>query len=128
MVRTKGPERPLHFLKEWREFRNMTGEQLANAVNEYEPGLNTNKGTISLLEGGARPEPTLPGAQKKRAQRLSDKWAKRLAAALKTTPGMLLDHDPNTLGTDILEIWGNIPDDVKPQALTILETFRRAQK
>jgi hypothetical protein len=37
---------------------------------------------------------------------LSAKWLRKLASALDTTPGMLLDHDPETLDPDILEIWG----------------------
>lgn len=105
--------KPLHYLKEWREFRRLTQEALADAVE-------TTKGTISLLEKGANPR-----SGGVRAQSLSDKWARRLAIPLKTTAGMLFDHDPNSLPTDILEIWTSIPDEVKPQAKIILETFRR---
>lgn len=36
---------------------------------------------------------------------LSAKWLRRLAPALETTPGMLLDHDPRTIDKDILELW-----------------------
>jgi hypothetical protein len=36
---------------------------------------------------------------------------------------MLLDHDPNDLDTSVLEIWGRVPDDKKPQAREILQTF-----
>lgn len=36
---------------------------------------------------------------------LNAKWLRRIAPHLKTTPGMLLDHDPFDLDSDILEIW-----------------------
>lgn len=82
----------------------MTQEDLAEAVD-------TKASVISLLENGNR--------------RLSDKWAYRLAPALRARPGWLLDFDPNTVPTDILDLWAEIPDESKPQARSILETFRR---
>lgn len=97
-------EQPLHFLKEWREFRSLTQEQLASEVG-------TDKSVISLLESGGRG--------------LSDKWARRLAGPLRTSAGMILDHDPNRLPTSILEIWGEVPEDQKDQARAVLETFRK---
>lgn len=63
----------LHYLRQWREFRRMTQEQLADAVG-------TSKAVISLLESENRG--------------LSDKWAHRLAKPLRTTPGALFDYDP----------------------------------
>lgn len=95
---------PTNHLRAWREFRGMTQEQLAVAVG-------TDKGVISLLETGAR--------------RLSDKWLRRLAPVLQTTPGHLLDHDPNDLPTDIIDIWSHIPDADKDTARRVLESFRR---
>lgn len=91
-------------LKAWREFRRLTQEQLAEAVG-------TSAGVISLLESGERG--------------LSPKWLRKLAPALQTTPGHLLDHDPNTVQTSILDIWNNVPEEAKPQALDILKTFQR---
>lgn len=98
---------PLHYLKQWREFRELTQEQLAEEVD-------TTKGVISLIESGDRG--------------LSDKWARRLAPALRTRPGWLLDHDPNTLPSDILEVWSAIPKERQKQALKVLETFRALAK
>lgn len=72
------------YLRAWREFRKMTQEQLAEAVG-------TNANMIQYLETGERG--------------LSTKWARRLAPALDTTPGMLLDHDPFELDSDMLDIW-----------------------
>jgi transcriptional regulator with XRE-family HTH domain len=82
----------------------MTQEQLAIAVG-------TDKGVISLLESGSRG--------------LSDKWLRRLAPILETSPGHLLDHDPENLPTDIIDIWSRIADDDKPTAKRVLESFRK---
>jgi transcriptional regulator with XRE-family HTH domain len=103
MPKTKHP----NHLRAWREFRKMTQEQLAEAIGTTAP-------VVSLLESGDRS--------------LSLKWLLRLAPALRTTPGILLDHDPNTLDTDVLEIWARVPDSVKPQAQEILRTFTRKNR
>lgn len=71
-------------LRKWRLFRKITQEQLAERVG-------TNANMIGYLESGERG--------------LSAKWLRRLAPALETTPGMLLDHDPNDLDSDMIEIW-----------------------
>lgn len=98
---------PLHFLKEWREFRELSQEQLADSVG-------TTKGVISLIESGDRG--------------LSDKWARRLAPALRTRPGWLLDHDPNSIPSDLLEVWSAIPVERQSQAIKVLETFQTLAK
>ena len=44
--------------------------------------------------------------QQERGERgLSAKWLRRLAPALDTTPGMILDHNPEELDNDVVEIW-----------------------
>lgn len=93
-----------HFLVEWREFRQMTQEQLAVAVG-------TDKSVISLLESGDRG--------------LSDKWARRLAPPLRTTPGAILDHNPNDTDTSIIELWLSVPEEDRPTALRMLKSLRR---
>ena len=93
-----------NYLQAWREFRHMTQADLAERVG-------TTASVISLLESGSR--------------RLSPKWLRKLAPALETTPGFLLDHDPNDLPTDILDIWAAVPDVDRKQALAVLSTFRR---
>jgi transcriptional regulator with XRE-family HTH domain len=95
-------EKQGNYLRAWREFREFTQEQLADKVG-------TDKGVISLLESGGR--------------RLSDKWLRKLAPALNTTPGHLLDHDPNDLPTDILDIWSRIDDRDRAQAARVLSSF-----
>lgn len=93
-----------NYLKAWREFRRMTQDDVAEK-------LGTTGAVISLLEEGKRG--------------LSAKWLRRLAPVLHTTPGLLLDHDPHELPTDVLEIWASIPDDQRDQARRILDTFAR---
>lgn len=100
----KDKKKSPHYLSAWREFRHMTQEQLAEKVG-------TTKSSISMIETGDRG--------------LSDKWARRLAAALHTKPGMLLDIHPEDLPSDILEIWADVPESDRAQARQILETFRK---
>lgn len=96
----------VNYLRAWREYRRLTQEQLAASLEPPTTGS-----VISLLEAGGR--------------KLSPKWLRRLAPALGTTPGFLLDHDPNSLPTDFLDVISRIPDERRNQALAILETFTR---
>jgi transcriptional regulator with XRE-family HTH domain len=98
----KDPEQ--NHLRAWRERRRMTQAQLAEAIN-------TNGAVISLLEAGER--------------RLSDKWLRRLGPVLGIPPGYLLDHHPDDVPNDILEIWAEIPEENRDQALDVLKAFRR---
>ena len=91
-----------HYLKQWREFREMGQEELAERVD-------TTKSVISLLENGKRG--------------LSDKWLRRLAEALGTRPGHILDVDPHTLDNDIIDIWTRLEPADREQAARILRTF-----
>jgi transcriptional regulator with XRE-family HTH domain len=95
---------PKNHLKAWRLFRHLTQEELADQVD-------TTKAVISNLETGSRG--------------LSDKWLRRLAPVLNTSPGYLLDHDPNDLPTDVLDIWAEIPVEQREQALKVLQSFKR---
>jgi transcriptional regulator with XRE-family HTH domain len=101
---TDVPEKLPHYLKEWREFREMTQDELADVVG-------TSKSVISDLERGRL--------------RLSDKWLRRLAPALRTNAGHILDSDPNDIDTDILDIWAAIDERDKATALRVLESFRK---
>ena len=92
-----------NYLQAWRKFRRMTQEELAEAIGTTTP-------VISLLESGQRP--------------LSAKWLRRIAPVLDTTPGFLLDHDPDELPTDVIDIWNHIADRDKPRALKVLQAFK----
>lgn len=91
-------------LRAWREFRRMTQEELAAAMEPPTTGA-----VVSLLENGDR--------------RLAPKWLRRIAPALGTTPGFLLDHRPEDLPRDMMEVLNRIPLDRRKQAIAILETF-----
>jgi transcriptional regulator with XRE-family HTH domain len=93
----------LNHLKAWRSHRRMSQEELAEAVG-------TTGAVISLLESGHR--------------QLSAKWLRRLAPALGTTPGFLLDHHPDDVPNEMLEVWSAIPESSRLQALQIMKTFR----
>lgn len=91
-------------LRAWRKHNKMTQQELADA-------LGTAKSVISDLERGV--------------VQLSDKWLRRLAPVLKTQPGHILDHDPNDLDTDIIDIWAHIADRDREQAIRVLRSFVR---
>lgn len=74
-----------NFLRAWRMYRDeMTQEELARRVG-------TSANMIGYLEAGERG--------------LSAKWLRRLADALETTPGALLDIDPEEADMNVVEIW-----------------------
>lgn len=85
-------------LAEWREFRRLTQTGLADLV-----GANANM--ISYLESGERG--------------LSAKWLRRLAPALDTTPGMLLDHHPDDVSAEIVDLWIQASPQQKHQIIDI---------
>lgn len=93
-----------NFLQAWRKFRDMTQDELAEAVG-------TTKAVISLLESGQRP--------------LSAKWLRKLAPVLKTTPGHLLDHDPAEMSADIFDIWMHADSRQRRQIADIAKTIVR---
>lgn len=93
-----------NYLKAWRLHRKMTQEQLAHAIG-------TAQHQIAFLENGDRA--------------LSAKWLRRLAPALDTTPGMLLDHDPALLDNDIIDIWAHAGNRERRQISDIAKTILR---
>lgn len=93
-----------NYLQAWREYRKLTQEQLAEKVD-------TTASVISMLEAGERG--------------LSAKWLRRLAPALDTTPGHLLEHDPNAMPTDVLDIWSHIDKRDRATAIRVLESFSK---
>lgn len=93
-------EKRPHYLREWREFRKMTLRDLAKAVG-------TSPSTVSDLETFKL--------------QLSPKWLRRFAPILDCQEGHLIDHDPNELDSDIIEIWTRISKKDRPTALRMLE-------
>jgi transcriptional regulator with XRE-family HTH domain len=92
-----------NYLKAWREFKRLSQEELAEKVG-------TTASMISMLETEQRG--------------LSAKWLRRLAPALGTTPGHLLDLDPEAVDTDVIDIWTAIADRDKVRAKQILLAFK----
>lgn len=90
MDRARERLRPLNYLRAWREFRRMTQAELAAIVG-------TEGSVISLLESGDRG--------------LSDKWLRRLAPALGTIPGLLLDFHPDNVDDALLQLWKQLPEE-----------------
>lgn len=95
-----------NYLRAWRTFRELTQEQLAEAVG-------TNANMIQYLETGERG--------------LSAKWLRRLAPALKTTPGMLLDHDPAEVEEDVVDLWLNAGKRARQQISEIAKTLMKTE-
>lgn len=81
----------------------MTQAELADKVG-------TNDNVISLLESGDRG--------------LSDKWLRKLAPALGTRPGFLLEFAPHDVDLEILEAAHEVADGNKGQALQLLRVLK----
>lgn len=91
-----------NYLRAWREHRGLSQPELADKVG-------TSHQVIGYLERG-------------RTQ-LSAKWLRKLAEALDTTPGHLLEHDPTEMQADILDIWSHINERDRAQATRVLRSF-----
>lgn len=99
----KAAKKSSNHLRAWREYREMTQEELAEKVG-------TAGNVISLLESGDR--------------NLSDKWLRRLAPALRTRPGFLLEFSPHDADLSILEAITDVAPDRKGEALRLLQVFK----
>lgn len=97
-------DRPPHYLREWRRWRKMTQQELADAIN-------TSKSAISDLE--------------RFNLQLGPKWLNRIAPVLQTQPGYILDHDPEDVPTDVIDIWSKIPERDRDRAARVLREFTR---
>lgn len=97
---------PKNNLRAWREFRELTQEELAAKVG-------TTAAVISLLENGQRG--------------LSANWLRRFAPHLQVSPGFLLDHAPGDLTTDMLEIWASVPEEDQGKVIATLKRYSTRQ-
>lgn len=102
-VSKKSPK-PRHFLREWRQFHKMTLEDLAEAVG-------TTKGVISELELSKKG--------------LSHKWLLRLAPALKTMPGMILDYHPADVDHEALDAFLRAGTGDKGEVLRVISVLHK---
>ncbi len=91
-------------LRAWMKLRKMTGAKLAGL-------LDTTPGVVSDLMNSNRA--------------LSAKWLRRIAPHLETTPGMLLDHDPTELDSDVIDIWVNANNTQRQQLADVAKLLVR---
>ena len=89
------------FLKEWREFRRLTQEQLADRI-----GIS--RVMVSKIERGLNP--------------YHQAFLEAAAVALMCEPADLLVRDPSQPDA-IWSVWDSIPAADKPRAIAILKTF-----
>lgn len=94
-----------NYLAAWREHATLTQTELADKVG-------TTGAVISLLESGDRA--------------LSAKWLRRLAPALGTTEGFLLQYHPDDVPADIFTAVMEVPPEDRERVLRIIAEFRKA--
>jgi transcriptional regulator with XRE-family HTH domain len=102
----------VNYIRAWRKHRGLTGEELGAALDPP-----ASAGTISSYETNKR--------------KASQFRLGQIAAALKTTPGKLLDEPPPlpgstpvvTMPAEVIDIWDHIPDDRRSQAIALLRVL-----
>lgn len=100
----RGAAKPAaNHLRAWREFQKLTQAELAEKVG-------TTDNVISVLESGARG--------------LSGKWLDKLAPALGTRPGWLLEFDPNDANLEVVQAFLEMPAEQKAQALRVINALK----
>jgi transcriptional regulator with XRE-family HTH domain len=102
LIPKAGP--PRHYVREWRKFRGLTQERLAERT-PYSPGA------ISQLETGRT--------------NYTQAMLEALADALRCKPGDLLSRNPFMDG-DVVHLFNDLPDDKKRIAIEMLKTLRTA--
>ena len=99
----KVEKRPI-FFREWREYRGLSQERVAER-------MEVSQDYLSRMERGER--------------RYNQHFLEALAWALNCEPADLIMRNP--LNNDaIWSIWEQIPPESRPQALKVLEAFRKA--
>lgn len=93
----------VNHLRAWRERANLTQDQLAEKVG-------TAGNVIGLLESGERG--------------LSDKWLRKLAPHLGTTPGHLLDYHPDDVDASFLAEVIEAAKGNKDQVLRVIRALK----
>lgn len=99
MAKSRAPQR--HFIKQWRRFRDLSQEQLADRIG-------VDRTAISKIENGK--------------QEYSQGFLEAAAYALMCEPADLIMRDP-TAPSAIWSIWESIPEVDRPKAIAILSTL-----
>lgn len=90
------------FIREWRQFRDMTQQELADAID-------SSKSRISELENGRR--------------RYNQDLLEQIAGALDCTPADLLSRNPSVEPEPIVRLWSRIDQRDRDRARRALEVF-----
>jgi transcriptional regulator with XRE-family HTH domain len=106
-VKTKALHRRT-YIREWRKFRKMTLEQLAERISD---GMGAS--ALSMLERGKR--------------RYTQESLENIATALVTTPTALLGRRPND-AEDIWLLWENATSDQRAQIAEIAKTITKSRQ
>ena len=91
------------FIKEWRKFRDLSQEQLADR-------MGVTRGYVSHVETGKR--------------RYDQLFLEAAAEALNCTPADLIMRDPTQRG-GIWSLWDQIAPEQRDQAAKVLEAFKK---
>ena len=99
-------DKPAHFIREWREYRQLTQERLADR-------LEITKGALSNIETGKSgyTEPML----------------KALAYALRCEPADLIMRNPMQEDA-IWSIWDKVPETERPRVLRLIQEFAEPKR
>jgi transcriptional regulator with XRE-family HTH domain len=100
----KAPQQRI-YLREWRQYRNLTQDQLADRI-----GIS--RVMVSKIERGLNP--------------YHQAFLEAAAEALACEPADLLVRDPSKPEA-IWSVWESIPPMVRPQAIAIITTFMGAK-
>ena len=100
-------EVPPHHLREWRIYRKLTLEQLGELVG-------TTKGVVHELENTKR--------------ELGRKWLWKFSKALRIRPGFILEYNPESIDTDMIKVWAEIPEEERHKAIKSLKVFARSRE
>lgn len=95
------------FIKAWRKHRELTQDQLADAI-----GITT--ASLSRIENGKQP--------------YNQRQVEQIATVLRCSTGDLLSRDPSAKSADIVEIWDRISADKRDQARAVLQAFTDQKK
>ena len=103
MIQRDPPPRGANRLREWRERRSLTQEQLAEAVD-------TTPLVIANFELGKRG--------------MSDRWLLVLSRALGIERSeLVVATPPEDVSAELLDAWAKIPEARRPQALAMLRAM-----
>lgn len=97
------PQRRPHFIKQWRKYKGLTQDQLAERIG-------VTGGTISQLETGRI--------------NYTQSIIERLAEEFRCSPGDILNVDP-TVDRAMWSIWENLDTPARNQVAEIASTFER---